>query len=126
MDPEEKSPLKEETDGNVTDKIVPMEDLAGKYFKLWDACGEPVYFLGAAGKEEPDSKQKKVPFLWQSGCLKFDPRFTTFACQFIISLVVLILCVVQLIDSDSCETQSFYGSILSTIIGIWMPSPLSK
>ena len=66
------------------------------------------------------------PFFWESCCFRVDPRATVFACQFIISFMVLALCVTELLSSDSCETQSFYGSILSTIIGIWMPSPLSK
>jgi hypothetical protein len=74
----------------------------------------------------PPETKAKVPFFWESCCFRMDPRFTTFACQFFISCVVLVLCVTQLAASDSCETQSFYGSVLSTIIGIWMPSPLRE
>jgi hypothetical protein len=74
----------------------------------------------------PNRVAVRAPFFWESCCFRVDPRFVVFACQFLISFVVLVLCVTELLDSDSCETQSFYGSILSTVIGIWMPSPLSK
>ena len=74
----------------------------------------------------PSQRRATTPFFWESCCFRADPRFVTFACQFLISFAVLVLCVSQLVVSDSCETQSFYGSILSTIIGIWMPSPLSS
>lgn len=68
----------------------------------------------------------KKPFFWRSACFTLDPRFTIFVCQFFISFIVLVLCVLKLIDSDTCEVQSFYGNILTTVIGLWMPSPLSK
>jgi hypothetical protein len=62
---------------------------------------------------------------WRSACFTLDPHFTTFVCQFIISFAALVLCVSQLWVSDSCESQSFYGNILTTLLGLWMPSPLA-
>jgi hypothetical protein len=70
-------------------------------------------------------KPQKKPFLWQSGCFRLDPRFTLFACQFIITFAIVALCVEKLLHDDSCETQSFYGNILTTMAGIWLPSPFS-
>lgn len=69
---------------------------------------------------------KKIPFMWQSGCMRIDPRCTVFTCQFVISFFALTLCGIKLYESDSCETQSFYGNILTTLIGLWMPSPLAS
>jgi hypothetical protein len=80
--------------------------------------------------EPPREVRKEIkikrPFFWQSACFRVDPRFAIFAVQFIISCCVLGVCVGKLILEDSCETQSFYGNILMTMIGLWMPSPLSK
>lgn len=70
-------------------------------------------------------RRRLAPYFWRSACFDLDPRFTVFACQFIISFVVLALSVIKLMNNDTCPTQSFYGTILSTLIGIWMPSPLS-
>lgn len=73
-----------------------------------------------------EARTPRKPFFWRSGCFALDPRFTIFACQFLISFTVMVTCVLKLISSDTCETQSFYGNILTTMIGLWMPSPLSK
>jgi len=62
---------------------------------------------------------------WRSACFTIDPRFTTFVCQFVISFVALALCVFKLRETDTCEAQSFYGNILTTLLGLWMPSPLA-
>ena len=73
-----------------------------------------------------NNKKTKIPFYWHSCCFKCDPRIVVFCCQGCVSFVTLALCVGKLVCDNSCETQSFYGNILMTIIGLWMPSPLTR
>lgn len=73
---------------------------------------------------EKSSIKRKIPFYWESCCFKCDPRIVVFLCQCIVSFFTLILCMFKLFTDDSCEIQSFYGNILMTMIGLWMPSPL--
>lgn len=83
---------------------------------------------GELKREDTIDKTKiKNPFYWRSCCFKLDPRFTIFTCQFVMSLLVLLLCVAQLHrNNGNCESTSFYGNILTTILGLWMPSPLAN
>ena len=57
-----------------------------------------------------------------SGCL-IDRRATLFFSQLFISTLVLCFCIYQLINSQSCERDSLYSSILTMTIGIYLPAP---
>ena len=84
--------------------------------------------IGARKKyEKMDSKSeisRESVVYWKSCCSTVDPRMFLFSAQLAISLLILIFCVVKLLQSDSCETQSLYGNILITLLGLWMPSPM--
>lgn len=76
------------------------------------------------------TKQRKLDFLekkydntWQSCCLTVDKRATIFFSQFTIAMVVTAFCIYQLINLDNCEAQSLYSSILTLILGVFLPSP---
>lgn len=63
---------------------------------------------------------------WRSCCFRLDVGFTVFAAQFILSACALALCCIELHRSDGkCEIVAFYGNVLTTLIGLWMPSPLT-
>jgi len=76
-------------------------------------------------KEEAKLERIKRRYEWRSCCFSVDARFTVFSAQFLITFLVLILCLLELHRSNgSCEAVSFYGNVLTTLVGLWMPSPL--
>ena len=72
------------------------------------------------------SDTKDRPKLWISGCFRIDPRVLIFSTQLIITMCILVLCITKLGINDTCENHAFYGNIVMTIVGLWMPSPLFK
>lgn len=73
-----------------------------------------------------EAQQKKPSYQWRSACFVIDARMTLFVVQSIISLLVLGVCVYDLVTDGSCESQAFYGNILMTLVGIWLPSPMGS
>ena len=78
----------------------------------------------------PKTKQRKLELLekkydntWQSCCLTLDKRATIFFSQLTIAMTVTIFCIYQLIHLDNCEAQSLYSSILTLVLGVFLPSP---
>lgn len=65
-------------------------------------------------------------FLWKTSCRKIDPRMFLFCAQLTITLMVLLFAMSKLFVSDRCEEQMLYGNMVITIVGLWMPSPLSS
>ena len=62
---------------------------------------------------------------WKSCCFVIDARFTLFTAQLLITLPALAFCMVELYRSNGkCEAVAFYGNFLSTLVGLWMPSPI--
>lgn len=81
--------------------------------------------LSEKKKEEVKLERLKRRYEWKSCCFAIDARFTVFSAQFILTFMALTLCLVELHRSNgSCEAVGFYGNVLTTLIGLWMPSPL--
>lgn len=81
--------------------------------------------LSEKKKEEVKIEKLKRRYEWKSCCFSIDARFTVFSAQFLLTFMVLMLCIIELHRSNgSCEAVSFYGNVLTTLIGLWMPSPL--
>ena len=71
-------------------------------------------------------KKTRLDTTWKSCCFSLDARFTVFMAQFTLSAAALLLCCVELHRSNGkCEAVAFYGNVLTTLIGLWMPSPLT-
>ena len=60
---------------------------------------------------------------WRSCCFEIDPGFCRFAVCVAVSIMLLISCIMELWYDGSCDQKSFYGPIISLIIGIWTPTP---
>lgn len=84
--------------------IVPMEELT-----------DPLPELSRASESKP--------YVWRSCCFQCDKRFVMFATRAFISLMVIVFCMIQLFLDPDCSTQSLYVGILTTVIGVWLPSP---
>lgn len=66
-------------------------------------------------------------FQWKSCCFKIDKRVLVFSSQLIISIIILIFSMVQLIgEHGNCEGSAPYLTLISTLIGYWLPSPTIK
>lgn len=63
---------------------------------------------------------------YKSCCIEMDKRFLQFLSQFVIGFFIIIFCSVQLVRLDKAEDQRTYISLLSLIIGIFLPSPSIK
>jgi hypothetical protein len=74
-------------------------------------------------QQELDLQAKKYDDHWDSCCLRIDRRATRYFSQLAIALVIMTFCIVMLVKHDSCESQQLYSGILTTVIGIMLPSP---
>ena len=68
-------------------------------------------------------EEKKYDDHWDSCCMRIDRRATRYFTQLGIALMIMIFCIVQLVRNDSCPGQQLYSGLLTTIIGIMLPSP---
>ena len=57
---------------------------------------------------------------WKSCCFQLEPESSMFFSKLTVSILVIILCSYQLIYLKSCEFQSLYSSILSSVITYWL------
>jgi hypothetical protein len=60
---------------------------------------------------------------WKTCCFKIDPSCCRFGVCVFVSVILLLHCILELTKDGSCDTKSFYGPIISLIIGIWTPTP---
>ena len=75
-------------------------------------------------KRELELAEKKYETTWKSCCGNtIDSRALVFFSQFSIAILILSFCIFQLIQSDSCERDSLYSSILTLVLGVFLPSP---
>ena len=62
---------------------------------------------------------------WVSCCSsrRTDSRMLVFVSQLAFGLIILTFCMGMLITADSCEDTQLYSSILTGIIGMFLPAP---
>jgi hypothetical protein len=66
-------------------------------------------------------------FQWRSCCFKIDKRVFVFTSQLIISIIILTFSMIQLAgEHGTCEGSAPYLTLISTLIGYWLPSPTIK
>lgn len=70
------------------------------------------------------ANDEKEDHVWKSCCFNIDKRVMLFVVQFFISLLLLAFCMRQIIFLDTCAQQAPFLSILVSIVGIWLPSPI--
>ena len=79
--------------------------------------------------EEKDFKNQEevmdVPdHHWKSCCHYIDRRILLFWAQLVISFIVLFFCWFEFLSAKSCEEQAPFLAILSSILSVWLPTPL--
>lgn len=69
------------------------------------------------------ARQQKDPNVVCCG-KSFNKKLIVFASQFLLALAIVLFCLFELAMAiDKCDAQSFYGPILTMILGTYLPSP---
>ena len=80
--------------------------------------------------ENPDRQRVIIndsSYIWRSCCgMLVDKRVVVFTSQFIITLMIIAFSLYQLAQKHTCEHQQFYSSLITMLIGIFLPSPRVK
>ena len=63
---------------------------------------------------------------YKSCCLTIDKRALNFFTQAIFSGAVVGFCITMLSTNTDCDTYSRYASLLTFIVGVWVPNPRMK
>ena len=71
-------------------------------------------------------ENKEQENVWQASCIKLDRRCLIFCNQVLFGLILTIFCMIKLTSDISTEEQMVYLSLLSTVTGIFLPSPSIK
>ena len=64
--------------------------------------------------------------LWHSCCLRIDQDMCVFLCTMSAIFFVLFFCCYQLVTLKDCHAQNTYVAVLSSLIGVLLPSPILK
>lgn len=60
---------------------------------------------------------------WRSCCFNVDKRVLLFSVQVMISTGILVFCIHQVIKAKDCCESSTYMSMISGLVGYWLPQP---
>jgi len=60
---------------------------------------------------------------WDSCCMRIDRRATVYFTQLSISFIIMFFCIYQLLRYEDCDSRNFYSSLLTLVIGMYVPSP---
>lgn len=64
--------------------------------------------------------------VWHSCCLRIDQDMCIFLCTMGAIFAIMGFCGYQLITLRDCHSQNMYVAILSSLIGVLLPSPVLK
>ena len=82
-----------------------------------------------------EGDEKKQPFIieqnddntkWDSLCFRLNKGFVKFIAQFSISVLVLSICSYKILNIDEREDKSLYVSLITLILGVYLPQPSIK
>ena len=63
---------------------------------------------------------------WDSLCFRLNKGFVKFLAQFAVSLLVLSICSYKILNIDEKEDKSLYFSLITLILGVYLPQPNIK
>jgi hypothetical protein len=99
---------------------------------LWKMPGDGVPTEDTKTQASEATEKQKVPTLltkeanavpeWKSCCFKISPACATFSVQVVFSAFLIIFSAYKLIIIDAPDP--LYVSLLTTTVGVWLPSPL--
>lgn len=77
-------------------------------------------------KERRNKQDHELNDRWQSCCFTCDKRVITYFTQVGVITGIIIFCMVQLVNHESCEYQTTYVGLLTLLVGLIIPSPAIK
>ena len=60
---------------------------------------------------------------WYTGCGFVDSRVVLYLVYALFSLLVVVFCMVQLSTLVACHPQQMYSSMLTLVLGVYLPNP---
>ena len=63
---------------------------------------------------------------WDSLCFRLNKGFVKFLAQFAVSVLVLSICSYKILNIDEKEDKSLYVSLITLILGVYLPQPNIK
>lgn len=72
--------------------------------------------------EEKHLIDRQPEWIWKSCCCQIDKRAAKFFTQFLLSVILLVVCFVQLMVGDENVNGPVWG-LVGTIVGYWFESP---
>lgn len=61
--------------------------------------------------------------IWRSCCLYVDKHAMFFVVQVVVSMIIIIFSIYQLVYLEDCHSQQMYSSLLTLVVGVFLPSP---
>ena len=71
----------------------------------------------------PESKDEDDNVVWRSGCFHLNKGFVKFASSFLVALLLLAFSIYSLVTIEKGEDQSLYISLITLILGVYLPAP---
>ncbi len=71
----------------------------------------------------PELKDEDDTIVWRSGCFQLNKGFVKFASSFIIALLLLTFSIYSLVTIEKGEDKSLYISLITLILGVYLPNP---
>ena len=71
----------------------------------------------------PESKDEDDAIVWRSGCFQLNKGFVKFASSFLVALLLLAFSIYSLITIEKGEDKSLYISLITLILGVYLPAP---
>lgn len=113
--------MEEHPNNNEEEKLIrPHETNETNHENVNDDCSKTVRIFDIVGQ---DIIGRRFDATWRIGGKNFDKRFLVFASQIFVSISVIGFCMYQLHVNDECENQQEYISLLTLIVGIFLPEP---
>jgi hypothetical protein len=70
-----------------------------------------------------ESKDEDDAVVWRSGCFSLNKGFVKFMSSFMIALLLLAFSIYSLVTIDKGEDKSLYISLITLILGVYLPNP---
>jgi hypothetical protein len=61
--------------------------------------------------------------MWRSCCFEMEKECVMFICVYVVLTTVVLFCMSMLVYKTECSEQQSYMALLSTILGVFVPTP---
>lgn len=61
--------------------------------------------------------------VWRSGCFELNKGYVKFMSSFLVALILLSFSIYSLVTIEKGEDKSLYISLITLILGVYLPNP---